>query len=147
MIASFKNRTIVFLAILTTLTFSSVSSINAQEAKTVNASKTERIFEMRTYYAEPGKMDALHARFRDHTCKLFEKHGITIIGFWKPTDGLHPCLPKQRSCWRLLESLPSWSCLEFRKRCFWKKREACQKSWIGFLKPYWLFSNQVIGRK
>jgi hypothetical protein len=86
MIASFKNRTIVFLAILTTITISGVSSISAQEAKTVNASKTERIFEMRTYYAEPGKMDALHARFRDHTCKLFEKHGITIIGFWKPTD-------------------------------------------------------------
>jgi hypothetical protein len=68
MIASFKNRAIVFLAILTTLTLSGVSSIRAQEAKTVNASKTERIFEMRTYYAEPGKMDALHARFRDHTC-------------------------------------------------------------------------------
>jgi len=67
-------------------TLSGVSPTSAQEAKTVNASKTERIFEMRTYYAEPGKMDALHARFRDHTCKLFEKHGITIIGFWKPTD-------------------------------------------------------------
>lgn len=30
-----------------------------------------RVFELRTYYAEPGKMKALHARFRDHTCKLF----------------------------------------------------------------------------
>src|SRR5207247_11211095 len=45
-----------------------------------------RVFEMRTYYAPPGKMDALHARFRDHTCKLFKKHGMTIIGFWNPTD-------------------------------------------------------------
>ena len=45
-----------------------------------------RLFEMRTYYAAPGKMDALHARFRDHTCKLFEKHGMTLIGFWSPTD-------------------------------------------------------------
>jgi hypothetical protein len=45
-----------------------------------------RVFEMRTYYAEPGKMAALHTRFRDHTCKLFEKHGMTIIGFWSPTD-------------------------------------------------------------
>src|SRR4051794_23700587 len=42
---------------------------------------------MRTYYANPGKMSALHARFRDHTCKLFEKHGMTIIGFWSPIDG------------------------------------------------------------
>jgi hypothetical protein len=29
-------------------------------------------------------MDALHARFRDHTCRLFEKHGMTLIGFWTP---------------------------------------------------------------
>ena len=45
-----------------------------------------RVFEMRTYYANPGKMTALHARFRDHTIKLFEKHGMTNIGYWSPTD-------------------------------------------------------------
>ena len=45
-----------------------------------------RVFELRTYYAAPGKIEALHARFRDHTCKLFEKHHMTIIGFWSPTD-------------------------------------------------------------
>jgi NIPSNAP len=44
-----------------------------------------RVFELRTYHAAPGKMDALHARFRDHTCKLFKKHGMTIVGFWSPT--------------------------------------------------------------
>ena len=45
-----------------------------------------RVFEMRTYYAHPGKMAALHARFRDHTVKLFEKHGITNIGYWSPIN-------------------------------------------------------------
>jgi len=49
--------------------------------------KTEtRVFELRTYTSPPGKMKALHARFRDHTNKLFEKHGMTIIGFWNPVD-------------------------------------------------------------
>jgi NIPSNAP protein len=48
--------------------------------------KESRVFELRTYYAAPGKMEALHKRFRDHTCKLFEKHGMTIVGFWSPTD-------------------------------------------------------------
>jgi hypothetical protein len=43
-----------------------------------------RIFELRTYTAAPGKLDALNARFRDHTNRLFEKHGMTIIGFWMP---------------------------------------------------------------
>jgi hypothetical protein len=45
-----------------------------------------RVFELRTYTAKPGKIDELHARFRDHTLKLFEKHHMTLIGFWKPTD-------------------------------------------------------------
>jgi hypothetical protein len=45
-----------------------------------------RVFELRTYTAAPGKMKALHARFRDHTNKLFEKHGMTIIGFWNPAN-------------------------------------------------------------
>ena len=45
-----------------------------------------RVFEMRTYYAHPGKMTALHARFRDHTNKLFVKHGMTLIGYWSPID-------------------------------------------------------------
>src|SRR5246127_3387094 len=45
-----------------------------------------RVFELRIYHAAEGKMKALHARFRDHTCALFKKHGMTIVGFWSPTD-------------------------------------------------------------
>ncbi|MBI5774540.1 MAG: NIPSNAP family protein [Verrucomicrobia bacterium] len=46
----------------------------------------DRVFEMRTYTTEPGRLPNLHARFRDHTCKLFEKHGMTNIGYWSPQD-------------------------------------------------------------
>jgi hypothetical protein len=45
-----------------------------------------RVFELRTYHAHPGKMDALNARFREHTNKLFVKHGMTLIGYWNPLD-------------------------------------------------------------
>jgi hypothetical protein len=48
--------------------------------------KDERIFELRTYTAAEGKLDALNARFRDHTNKLFVKHGMELIGYWTPTD-------------------------------------------------------------
>lgn len=44
------------------------------------------LYELRTYHAEPGKLDALLTRFRDHTCKLFEKHGMTNVGYWVPQD-------------------------------------------------------------
>ena len=49
--------------------------------------KKERVFELRTYTAVEGKLDALHARFRDHTNKIFAKHGMEMIGYWTPTDG------------------------------------------------------------
>ena len=52
-----------------------------------STAKDGRVFEMRTYYASPGKLEALHARFRDHTTKLFEKHGMTNVGYWVPIDG------------------------------------------------------------
>jgi NIPSNAP len=45
------------------------------------------IYELRTYQAHPGKLDALEARFRDHTVELFEKHGITVTGFWTVDGG------------------------------------------------------------
>ncbi|MCH2330545.1 MAG: NIPSNAP family protein, partial [Roseibacillus sp.] len=45
-----------------------------------------RVFELRTYYANEGKLDALHARFRDHTCDLFEKHGMQNVGYWVPVN-------------------------------------------------------------
>jgi hypothetical protein len=45
-----------------------------------------RVFELRTYHAASGKMEALNNRFRDHTCELFKKHGMTIIGFWNPSE-------------------------------------------------------------
>ena len=45
-----------------------------------------RVYEMRTYWAPPGKLDELNARFRDHTLTLFAKHNITSIGYWMPIE-------------------------------------------------------------
>ena len=51
-----------------------------------HAQGSTRVFEMRTYTAPPGKLADLQKRFRDHTLKMFEKHGMTNIGYWVPTD-------------------------------------------------------------
>jgi NIPSNAP len=50
------------------------------------AAEDSRVFELRTYVTHPGKLPNLLTRFRDHTCKLFEKHGMKNIGYWVPTD-------------------------------------------------------------
>ena len=51
------------------------------------ATAANRTFELRIYHAAPGKLEDLLARFRNHTTKLFEKHGMTNVGYWVPTDG------------------------------------------------------------
>jgi len=49
-------------------------------------STQHHVFEIRTYTAEPGKLEAMHARFRDHVLRIFNKHGITSVGYFAPTD-------------------------------------------------------------
>ena len=46
----------------------------------------KRLYELRIYHAEPGKLEALQKRFRDHTCKLFEKHGMANIAYFVPVE-------------------------------------------------------------
>ena len=46
----------------------------------------EKVFELRTYTAPEGKLPNLEARFRDHTMRIFEKHGMSNVGYWVPQD-------------------------------------------------------------
>jgi len=87
----------------------------AADSKDAEKPKVDtRVFEMRTYYVHPGKMTALHARFRDHTCKLFQKHGMELVGFWTPRTG-------QKGEGETLVYLLAFP-----------SREAAEKSWQAF---------------
>jgi hypothetical protein len=79
----------------------------------------DKVFELRIYRTNPGKLPALHARFRDHTCKLFQKHGMELVGFWTPTQGAEakntlcyivafPSVDAQKKAWKAFESDPEW---------------------------------------
>lgn len=76
--------------------------------------KPNRLFELRTYTTHPGKLDALHARFRDHTNSLFKKHGMELVAYWTPTDG-----DKSKNTLVYVLAYPNL--------------EAREKSWKGFL--------------
>jgi hypothetical protein len=58
----------------------------AEFAGSVEAQPSNRVFELRTYTAAPGKLAAVNARFADHTVALFERHGMTNIGYFTPQD-------------------------------------------------------------
>lgn len=86
-------------------------------AMSAGAVEDTRVYEMRIYYAAPGKLDALLARFRDHTCKLFEKHGMTNIGYWVPVDNTenklvyilsHASREAREASWKTFMADPDW---------------------------------------
>ena len=84
------------------------------------AAADSRYFEMRTYHAAPGKLEALHDRFRDHTLRLFDKHGIESVAYWtsaaaegKPADTLVFILAykdkeARESAWKAFGEDPDW---------------------------------------
>src|SRR6187455_3849712 len=54
--------------------------------RAADAPPPAKVFEIRTYHTLPGRLDALHKRFREHTMKIFEKHGMSNVGYWVPQD-------------------------------------------------------------
>ena len=55
-------------------------------ARQDNSNSAVGVFELRVYHAAPGKLSELEARFRDHTVKLFERHGLKSVAYWTPMD-------------------------------------------------------------
>ncbi len=81
--------------------------------------QSAQVFELRTYTAAEGKFDDLLARFRDHTLRIFEKHGMTNVGYWRPQDEplsentliyvlAHASREAAQESWRNFGSDPEW---------------------------------------
>src|SRR5947209_5975990 len=90
-----------------------------QSSTEAQAQSNGRVFEVRTYTAAEGKLDALHARFRDHTLAIFKKHGMTSIGYFKPQDApmkqntliyilAHPSREAAAKNWQAFQNDPEW---------------------------------------
>ena len=97
--------------LFTLLAFLSLMSAPAAEAK------NSKVYEMRTYYAAPGKLEDLHNRFRNHTLRLFEKHKIESIGYWEPVDNkenkmafllAYPSREAREAAWKTFMADPDW---------------------------------------
>jgi len=90
----------------------------AQDNNKKDAGKM-RFFEIRTYTANPGKMEALHKRFRDHTNRLFAKHNIEMVGYWTVVKGegtentlvfilAYPNAEAREAAWKAFGNDPEW---------------------------------------
>jgi hypothetical protein len=78
-----------------------------------------RVYELRTYTTLPGRLPALHARFRDHTMRLFENHGMRNEMYWVPVDSArrdntliyivsHESRAAADANWRAFATDPEW---------------------------------------
>jgi hypothetical protein len=83
------------------------------------AAQAGRVFEMRTYTTNEGKLPALETRFRDHTIKFFDKYNMKSIGYWIPSDGptsqttlvyilAHPSREEAKANWAKFSADPDW---------------------------------------
>ena len=113
-----KKQTIIACVILLiTICTVSVYSTSADDKKeaaiksVASKNKDTKVFELRTYTTPEGKLPKLHERFRNHTLKLFAKHGMKNVIYFTPVD-------KPNTLIYLLEH---------------KSRQAAKASWKGFL--------------
>src|ERR1035437_2640482 len=78
-----------------------------------------RVYELRTYTCFEGKLEALKARFRDHTIEIFKRHGMESVGYWVPEETekskttliyilVHPSLEAAQKNWAEFRNDPEW---------------------------------------
>ena len=84
-----------------------------------DAPQSTSVYELRVYHTYDGKLDDLLTRFREHTMRLFEKHGIKNVAYWTPTDDplkgktlvyiiAHPSRDAATANWKAFGDDPEW---------------------------------------
>lgn len=96
-----------------------VVAFSAGYSRAENQKAAPLVYELRTYTTEPGRLPALNARFKNHTMRLFEKHGMKNVAYWIPTDEklkdntliyiiAHASLDAAKKSWDDFRNDPEW---------------------------------------
>jgi NIPSNAP len=112
-----ERRTL--LRSLSAAAFVAPLSVGPRGAGQESAPGTDTVYELRIYHVVPGKLDALLARFRDHTMKIFERHGMKNVAYWTPVDEPqksntliyileHPSRAAAVDNWKSFQDDPEW---------------------------------------
>jgi hypothetical protein len=108
------NPSYVLSFVLGVALMDAFSKLNAS-----NAQSPSHVYELRLYHAKEGKMDALKARFGDHTDSIFKRHNMKSIGYWSPEDAPdsqnlfiyileHPSRREAEKNWAAFQVDPEW---------------------------------------
>ncbi len=93
--------------------------VSEASASPIPVVQANMVYELRTYTANRGKLDDLLARFRDHTLRIFENHGMTNVGYWVYQDEplsentltyllAHDSREAAQESWRRFGGDPEW---------------------------------------
>ena len=113
-----KNRWIV-LAWAVTVFLAGLSAGSLLQSGIAHAQTAKHVFELRTYTAPDGKLGDLHTRFRDHTIRIFNKHGMKSVIYLSPQDAPdsantliyvleHPSREAAKKAWADFQADPEW---------------------------------------
>jgi hypothetical protein len=105
----------------------------AQSAFAQNA-----VYELRTYTAVEGKLEALKVRFRDHTIRIFNKHQMQSIGYWVPEDKKntlvyilkHPSRELAEKHWTEFQNDPEWKKVAAESEANGKIVDKVERVWL-----------------
>lgn len=106
------------MMIATALVLALATGWTAQQLWASHQESKTRCFELRIYTVLPGRMDAMNARFKDHTNGLLTKHHMTLVGFWQPQGDdastklyylvAHPSRKEAEANWKAFVADPEW---------------------------------------
>ena len=105
------------------------------------ACAADRVYELRTYTCFEGKLDALKSRFRDHTIRIFNKHGMESIGYWVPQDPAkskttlvyilaHPSREAAEQHWKDFNADPEWVKVRTESEAAGKIVQKVDREWL-----------------
>jgi len=101
------------------LAFIGGSAVMLSVSQLGGSNPSTHVYELRLYHVNEGKMDALIARFGDHTDAIFKRHNMKSIGYWRPEDAPysqnlfvyileHPSREEARKNWASFQNDPEW---------------------------------------
>ncbi|MAQ21252.1 MAG: NIPSNAP family protein [Gammaproteobacteria bacterium] len=108
----------IFLSVVS-FGFGLIVGGTTQFTSIAEAQTSDRVFELRTYTTHPGRLGELHSRFADHTVTLFERHGMTNMGYFQPTNSpladntliyllMHDSQEAAEASWAAFRADPEW---------------------------------------
>ena len=133
-----KRRTLLKALPAATLFPASLWAASQQEDSTKPSTV---VYELRVYHAAPGKLGELLARFRDHTIKLFDRHGIKSVAYWTPVDEpqksntlvyilQHPSHEQAAANWKSFQDDPEWKSVKEKSEANGKLTEKIDSTFL-----------------